>query len=310
MMNGAISFLAAAVVAGTPLLFATLGEILTEKAGNLNLGVEGLMLMGAVMGFSIGYNTGNPIMAILAAMAAGAFGVLIYTILTVNLKANQTVSGLAISIFGTGFSNFVGRNIVGKNIPGGVKSFFEPVSIPLLSHIPFIGPIFFHQDVLVYLGYVVAIIMGIYFYRTYMGLNLKAVGENPAAADAASINVNLYKYINILVGGALCGLGGAYLSLAYVPSWQDNVTAGRGWIAVALVVFAAWNPYKAIFASYLFGGLDIISFRMKNMFISQYFIDMLPYLVTIIILVLVYMKKSNKNAPPKALGNAYFREER
>lgn len=309
-MNGVISFLAAAVVAGTPLLFATLGEILTEKAGNLNLGVEGLMLMGAVMGFSIGYTTGNPIMAILAAMIAGALGVLIYTVLTVNLRANQTVSGLAISIFGTGFSNFVGRAIVGKNIPAHVQNFFQPVNIPGIYHIPFIGPIFFQQDILVYLGYIVAIIMGIYFYKTYHGLNLKAVGEDPSAADAASINVNLYKYVHILIGGALCGLGGAYLSLAYVPSWQDNVTAGRGWIAVALVVFAAWNPYKAIFASYLFGGLDIISFRMKNMFISQYFIDMLPYIVTILILVLVYMKKSNKNAPPKSLGNPYFREER
>lgn len=309
-MDAVISFLAAAVVAGTPLLFATLGEILTEKAGNLNLGVEGLMLMGAVMGFSIGYKTGNPGMAILAAMIAGALGVLIYTVLTVNLRANQTVSGLAISIFGTGFSNFVGRNIVGKNVPAHVSQFFQPLNIPGLSHIPFIGPIFFKQDILVYLGYIAAIIMGIYFYRTYRGLNLKAVGENPAAADSASINVNLYKYVHILIGGALCGLGGAYLSLAYVPSWQDNVTAGRGWIAVALVVFAAWNPYKAIFASYLFGGLDIISFRMKNMFVSQYFIDMLPYIVTIAILVFVYMKKSNKNAPPKSLGTPYFREER
>lgn len=309
-MNGVISFLAAAVVAGTPLLFATLGEILTEKSGNLNLGVEGLMLMGAVMGFSIGYKTGNPTMAILAAMIAGAFGVLIYTILTVNLRANQTVSGLAISIFGTGFSNFVGRGIAGKNIPTQIKNFFQPVNIPGLSNIPFIGPIFFKQDILVYFGYIVAIIIGIYFYKTYRGLNLKAVGENPAAADAASINVNLYKYVHILIGGALCGLGGAYLSLAYVPSWQDNVTAGRGWIAVALVVFASWNPYKAIFASYLFGGLDIISFRMKNMFISQYFIDMLPYIVTIVILVLVCMKNSNKNAPPKSLGTPYFREER
>lgn len=309
-MNQVINFLSSAVVAGTPLLFATLGEILTEKVGNLNLGLEGLMLIGAVMGFTVGYKTGSPLAAILAAVVAGVLGVLIYVVLTVNLRANQTVSGLAITIFGTGFSTFMGRDIVGKNIPSTIKSFFQPVNIPGISHIPFIGPIFFEQDVFVYLGYITAIIMGIYFYKTYKGLNLKAVGENPAAADAASININLYKYVHILIGGALCALGGAYLSLVYVPSWQDNVTAGRGWIAVALVVFSSWNPYKAIFASYLFGGLDIISFRMKNMIISQYFIDMLPYVVTIVILVIVYMRKSNKYAPPKSLGNPYYREER
>jgi ABC-type uncharacterized transport system permease subunit len=149
-------------------------------------------------------------------------------------------------------------------------------------------------------------------YKTSKGLNLRAIGENPGCADAASINITLYKYIHILMGGALCGLGGAYLSLVYIPNWQENVVAGRGWIAIALVIFSAWNPYKAILGAFLFGGLDIIGFRLQGagIHISQYLVDMLPYLVTIGILVVVSMKKSKRNAPPKNLGTPYFREDR
>jgi general nucleoside transport system permease protein len=311
-MEALISFLTAAIVAGTPLLFATLGEIITERSGNLNLGVEGMMLMGAVMGFMVGMLTGNATLAIFAAMIAGACGALIFAFLTITLRANQVVSGLTLTIFGTGFSNFIGQPLVGQIAPESIRNFFRPYSIPLLGDIPVIGPILFRQDVFVYLGYVAAILLGIYLYKTSKGLNLRAVSENPGAADAAGINVTLYKYVHTLLGGALCGLGGAYLSLVYVPAWQEGVTAGRGWIAVALVIFATWNPYKALFAAYLFGGLDIIGFRIQGLGInvSQYFIDMLPYLVTITVLVVVSMKKSKEKAPPKGLGNAYFREER
>lgn len=312
---GAITvFLSAAVVAGTPLLFATLGEILTEKVGNLNLGVEGMMLMGAVVGFTVGLKTGNPILSIIASALAGTFGALIYAFLTISLRANQVVSGLTLSIFGTGFSSLFGKGLglIGQKTPDTVKSFFNIYPIPGLSKIPVLGKVFFQHDPFVYLGYILAIILGIYIYNTNKGLNLRSVGENPACADAASINVALYKYINVLIGGGLCGLGGGYLSLVYIPAWQENVTAGRGWIAVALVIFAAWNPYKAILGSYLFGGLGIVAFRFEALtaHVSQYLIDMLPYLVTITVLVLVSMKKSKKNAPPQGLGNAYFREER
>lgn len=303
-------FLHAAIVAGTPLLLATLGEILCEKAGNLNLGVEGMMLMGAVMGFVTGYTTKSPALALIVAMIAGALGGLIFAVLTVSLRANQVVTGLTLTIFGTGISSLLGQKVVGQSLPESIKMFFAPVKIPVLGHIPFIGPIIFNQDLFVYLSYIITIAIGIYLYKTSAGLNLKAVGENPAAADAVSINVNLYKYINILLGGALAGLGGAYLSLVHVPTWQENITAGRGWIAVALVIFAAWNPYKAVLGSYLFGGLDIIGFRVKSTFISPYFLGMLPYLVTIIILIFISVKKSKKNSPPEALGVAYFREER
>jgi simple sugar transport system permease protein len=310
-MNMVIAFLTAAIVSGTPILFATLGEILTEKSGNLNLGVEGMMLMGAVMGFVVGIKTGNPILAILAAAFAGAFGALIFGFLTIGLRANQVVTGLTLTIFGTGFSSLVGKPLMGEVVPETIKNFFGTMNVPLLSKIPFLGPIFFTHNIFVYFGYVCAIVMGIYFYNTRKGLNLIAVGENPGCADAASINVNLYKYVHVLIGGALCGIGGAYLSLVYIPSWQENITAGRGWIAVALVIFAAWNPYKAIFGAFLFGGLDIIAFRFEVLthYVSLYFIDTLPYLVTIVILVISSIK-NNKNAGPQGLGQPYFREER
>ena len=312
-MNSITTFLAAAVVAGTPLLFATLGELLTEKVGNLNLGVEGMMLMGSVIGFMAGLSTGSPIIAMIAAAIAGGFGALIYAFLTISLRANQVVCGLTLTIFGTGFSSMVGKNLIGQVTPNTIKSFFVPLRIPLLGHIPFIGDIFFNHDVFVYLGYVMTILLFIYLYKTAKGLNTMAVGENPAAADAASINVNAYKYVNTLIGGALCGLGGAYLSLVYVPAWQENVTAGRGWIAVALVIFATWRPQRAIIGAYLFGGLDILGFRLQGLHgfeISQYLIDLLPYVVTIVILVIVSMRKSGKNSPPAGLSVPYFREER
>jgi general nucleoside transport system permease protein len=311
-MAGLELFLAAAIVAGTPILFATLGEIITEKAGNLNLGVEGMMLMGAVIGFMTGFKTGNPFLALFAAMIAGGAGAFIYAFLTITLRANQEVTGLALTIFGTGFSNFAGKGFVGQVAPENLQKFFEKIELPVLSKIPVIGPILFKQDIFVYLGYILAAALGVYLYNTSKGLNLKAVGENPAAADAASVNITLYKYIHVVAGGALCGLGGAYLSLVDVPTWQEGVTAGRGWIAIALVIFANWNPYKALFGAFLFGGLEIVGFRLQGtrIQISQYLIDMLPYLVTIMVLVFASLKRGRKSSPPKALGAAYFREER
>lgn len=311
-MNPYISFFAAAVVAATPLLFATIGEIFNEKAGNLNLGVEGMMLMGAVIGFQAALLSESAVIALLAAMFAGAMGAFIYAFLTVTLRANQTVTGLSLTIFGTGFSSFLGAKLVGQIVPASVKTFFKPYAIPGLSQIPWLGDIFFKQDTFVYLGYLTAIVCTLYLYKTRMGLSLIAVGENPGAADAAGISVIKYKYAHILAGGALCGLGGAYLSLVYVPAWQDQVTAGRGWIAVALVIFAGWNPLKALFGAMFFGGLDIIGFRIQGsgIAISQYLLDMLPYIVTILVLVINSMRKGRGTKPPKSMGTPYFREER
>lgn len=311
-MDGITLFLTAAVVAGTPLLFAILGEIITEKSGKLNLGVEGMMLMGAVMGFKIGLDTGNPILAVISAALAGGFGALIFAFLTISLRANQVVTGLTLTIFGTGFASFIGKDLVGEVAVQTVKDFFVPIKIPLLSDIPFLGPILFNQDIFIYFGYISAIFFAIYLYKTRLGLNLKAIGENAAAADASGLNVNLYRYAHVLIGGAYCGLAGGYLSLVYIPAWQENVTAGRGWIAVALVIFSQWNPIKAFFAAIIFGGLDIIGFRLQGLDISvsQYLIDMLPYLVTTGVLILVSIKKSKENKTPADLGVPYFREDR
>jgi ABC-type uncharacterized transport system permease subunit len=306
------SFLFAAVISGTPLLFATLGELITEKSGNLNLGVEGMMLMGAVMGFSVGLWSGNPIMAVSGAILAGAAGAAIFAFLTVSLRANQVVTGLALTIFGTGFASFMGKNYVGKVTPEAIKSFFTPVEIPLLSDIPFIGSVLFKHDVFVYFGYVAILVSTIYLFKTRNGMNLRAVGENAAAADASGINVNLYKYVHIIIGGALCGLGGAYLSLVTIPVWQEGVTSGRGWIAVALVIFASWNPTKAMLGAFLFGGLDILGFRLQSqgIQISQYLIDMLPYVATVVVLILSTKNNKKEDRPPQDLGIPYFREER
>lgn len=303
--------LTGAVTAGTPLLFATLGEIITEKVGQLNLGVEGMMLMGAVIGFSTAISTGNPALGILAGVVAGACGALIFAFLTITLRANQIVSGLSLTIFGTGFSSFVGQKMIGQALSESIRNSFKIIKIPLLSDIPVLGAAIFNQNILVYSGYVIAIVLGIYLYKTRVGLNLRTVGENPGAADTAGINVSLYKYVHILLGGALAGLGGAYMSLVTVPSWQEGVTGGRGWIAVALVIFVTWNPYKAMLGAYFFGGLSILGLYLQSYVpIPQSIFDMLPYLATIIVLIMISLKKLKENCAPKALGEPYFREER
>lgn len=307
-----IDIFAAAITAGTPLLFATLGEIYTERVGNTNLGVEGMMIMGAVVGFSTGFLTQNAALALAGAVLAGSAGALIYAVITITLRANQIVTGLALTIFGTGFASFVGKPYVGKAAPEAIKNFFRVIEIPVLSDIPFIGEILFRHDVFVYLGYIVTFWTLIYFYKTRWGLNLRSIGESAASADASGINIDKYKYIHTIIGGALAGLGGAYLSLVTIPVWQEGVTGGRGWIAVALVIFASWKPIKAMFGALLFGGLDIIGFRLQGMgiHVSQYLIDMLPYLTTIVVLIISTRKNKPEDMPPADLSIPYFREER
>ena len=305
-------FLAAAVVAAMPILFATLGELITEKAGNLNLGVEGMMYLGAVMGFKAGFATGNVFLAVLAAFAAGAAGAAVYAILTVTLRANQVVTGLTLTIFGTGFANFIGKSVNGLPVPQPIREFFSPTAIPGLSELPLIGHAFFNQSIFTYLGFILSIVIAVYLRKTKAGLNLKAVGENAAAADASGINVILYKYAHIIVGGGLCGLGGAFMSLVVIPVWQEGLIAGRGWIAVALVIFASWKPIKALFGALLFGALSIVGFRLQviGVNVSQYMVDMIPYVATIIIVILSTYKNRKEDMAPADIGKAYFREER
>lgn len=306
------AFLIATIIASTPLLFATVGEIVTEKAGLLNLGVEGLMIMGAVVGFAAGYETGSPWIALLGAILAGAAGSLLFAFLTISLRANQVVTGLTLTIFGAGFASFMGKTYVGMVVPERIQEFFAPLHLPLLGDLPLIGPVFFQQDGFIYGGYVMVAVTMIYFYKTRAGLNLKAVGESAASADASGIHVALYRYVHTTIGGALCGLGGAYMSLVMMSVWQENVVAGRGWIAVALVIFASWNPLKALAGAILFGGLSILGFRLQSMgiHVSQYWVDMLPYAATILIIIASSRKNKRENQTPADQGIAYFREER
>ena len=304
-----IAVLATAITAGTPILYAALGEILAERSGILNLGVEGMMLVGAVSGFILALHTSSPWAGLLLAMLAGGTMAFIHAFLTITLKANQVVSGLALTLFGTGFSGYIGKSYVGIRLPESFQAF----PIPVLSDIPFIGPVFFNHDPLVYLSYLTVPALWFLVFRTRAGLHLRAVGENPAAADSAGINVFLTRYLYVIMGGMLAGIGGAYLSLHYVPSWVENMTAGRGWIAVSLVIFATWNPANALWGAYLFGGLDAIGFRLQtlNVTVSPYFLKMLPYLFTVLVLILVTRRNMlSRIGSPRALGLPYDREER
>ncbi|HEY8875279.1 MAG TPA: ABC transporter permease [Desulfosporosinus sp.] len=303
-----IPLLAAAIIAGTPILYAALGELITERAGIINLGVEGIMLMGAVSGFIAAVSTGNPWIGLLASMLAGGALALVHAVLTITLRANQVVTGLALTIFGTGFSGYLGKAYIGIPVPKP----FGVTPLGPLAEIPFIGPVFFQHDVLVYISYVLVIVIAYFLYHTRSGLNLRALGENPAAMDALGINVFRLRYIYVVIGGMLGGVGGAYLSLAYAPSWLENMTAGRGWIAVALVIFALWNPWRALMGAYLFGGIDALGFRLQvlGVQVSPFFLKMLPYLFTVIILVLVVARQKGRLATPGALGLPYDREER
>ncbi len=309
-MEMVIAILSAAIVAGTPLLYATLGEVFTERAGILNLGVEGMMAIGAVAGFIATYFTNNLFVGVLVAALSGGLVAVIHAFLSISLRVSQVVSGLTLTIFGTGLSGFLGKNYVGTPL----TTKFMSSGIPLLKDIPFIGPVFFTHDILVYLSYVLVPILYIYLYRTRFGLNLRSIGENPAAADALGVNVYFLRYMYVIFGGAMAGIGGAYLSLAISPSWLENMVGGRGWIAVALVIFASWDPLKALFGAYLFGGVEALVFRLQALgfdMVSPFFLSMLPYILTIIILVFTTIQtiKKHKSAPEQ-LGVAYNREER
>lgn len=313
------NFLYAAILAGVPLLFGTLGEILTEKAGNINLGVEGMMYMGAVFGFMGAYYLDSAIATLLFAFLGGLGGALVYAFLTVTLKANQNVAGLTLTIFGTGLANLLGTNMINGSGSGAamvsdaMKAFFRPMDMGALTAIPYLGKLLFNHSLFTYLGIVLAIAAGWYLNHTAQGLNLRAVGENPAAADAAGVNVSAYKYVHILLGGGICGLGGAYIALVTCGgNWTYNCVGGLGWIAVALVIFAAWSLYKALLGSLVFGALSVLKIYIPTSVINipSAFFSMLPFLVTCVILVISSIRMRRENQQPHACGVNYFREER
>lgn len=314
-----IKFLVAAVAASIPLLFGTVGEILSEKVGHLNLGVEGLMSIGACAGFMVGMQTDSFVLALLAAFAAGLVAALIYAVLTVTFLADQNVSGLTLTIFGIGLANFIGIYMLGHTengtlkLPEGITAQMREINIPGLSDIPVIGDLLFSYSPFVYLGIVLAILAGLFLKKTKLGLNVQAIGHNPAAADAAGINVMRWKYIMILTGGGICGIGGAYCAMIINSGvWISNNVGGLGWIAVALVIFAKWNPWIAIAGSFVFGALRVLKYYMPPSVIQlpTAFYDMLPFLMTAIILVISSMRKKRDLNIPGSLGVNYFREER
>ena len=284
MMDNLIPILVAAVAAGTPMVFAALGELVTEKSGVLNLGVEGMMLMGAVTGFAVASQTGNPGLGAVAGMVAGAAMALIFAVLTLNLMANQVASGLALTLFGVGLSAFLGKPYESVSL-----TVAPPPEIPLLSQIPVIGPLLFKYHVLVYVSWALFAVIAWFLYRSRAGLVLRSIGESPESAHAIGYPVIRIRYLATLFGGAMAGLGGAYLSEFYAPLWVEGMTAGRGWIALALVVFATWRPARVMIGAYLFGGVTIAQFFAQGAGISiaSQFLSSLPYLATIVVLVFI-----------------------
>ncbi len=313
-----LNFLFASIKAGVPLLFGTTGEIVTEKSGSLNLGVEGMMYMGAFMGFFVAYKTDSLLLAIIAAFLMGVLGAFIFAVLTITFMANQNVTGLTLTIFGTGLSNFFGnRMVAGTEITPKLSDrmidLLAEKPIPLLGDIPVVGKLLFSHNILVYFSVLIAILLGYYIKKTKPGLNMRAVGENPAAADAAGIKVTRTKYIHVLLGGGICGIGGAYISMVNgMGVWNNDSVNGLGWISVALVIFAAWSPLKAILGSFIFGAFSIIIlYAPKDIIaIPNAIYKMLPFVLTIIVLIFTSMKKSKESSQPASCGLNYFREER
>ena len=318
-----VSILAVSIQAGTSLVYATVGEIFTERSGILNLGVEGIMIMGAVTSFAAAYHTGSVWVGLAAAMVAGGLLATIHAVLTVSLRADQVVSGLALTIFGTGLASFLGQRLgpegkplvglVGPRFPRFADAFFQST----IAKIPGVGgPLtqIFNQDILVYAMFIMVPLASYWIYRTRPGLHLRAVGESPGTADALGIGVSRTRYLYTIFGGMLVALGGAHLSLAYTPGWTENITGGRGWIAIALVIFATWNPYRALIGALLFGGVNAIQFRLQaaGASIPAPFLNMLPYLFTIVVLtiVTVYENVNKRVVAPAALGLPYIRGER
>jgi simple sugar transport system permease protein len=311
-----VSILVITLRAGTSLLYATLGEILTERAGIINLGVEGVMMMGAATAFAASYHSQNQWIGLLTALVVGAILGLIHAFLTVTMRADHVVSGLAMTLFGTGMASFMGQRL-GPNqstMVGLQGPSFERIAIPFLSDIPYIGESFFNQDILVYALYVLTPLMWFFINKNQFGLHLRAVGEKPAAADAMGISVDGTRYLATIVGAVLMSAAGAHLSLGYLQGWADNITGGRGWIAIALVIFATWDPFRAVIGAMLFGGINAIQFRMQaaGTTIPATLLNMMPYIFTVVVLVVITWWEAFRKriGAPAALGLPYVREER
>jgi simple sugar transport system permease protein len=298
-----VSFVLSVMTASTPLLLAATGELVTEKSGVLNLGVEGMMLVGAIVGFATTVHSGSAMLGVLCAVLAGMGMALIFGILTLTFLANQVATGLALTIFGTGLSALVGSGYVGTAVPPLPK-----LAIPGVSDVPFLGPILFGQDALVYLSLAAVAATAWFLRRSHRGLVLRAVGDSHDAAHAIGYPVILIRYLATLFGGAMSGLAGAYMSLAYSTSWAENMTAGRGWIALALVVFATWRPGWLLVGAYLFGGIMYLSLYVQGLGVAlpSQLVSALPYLATIVVLVVISRDRAKiRLNAPACLGRPF-----
>jgi ABC-type uncharacterized transport system permease subunit len=328
-MSAIIALIVAAVTFGTVLMFGTLGEILTEKSGNLNLGVEGIMYMGGAFGLAGAFNYEQAVgaasssgllailIAIISAFAAGAIASLVYGFITITLRANQNVTGLALTIFGTGVGQFTGEFLRVREgnfvaLSNHLKdSFANPIMPKFLQDISILGKILFSHSVFFYIAVILAIAMHLFFVKTKKGMYLRAVGESPSTADAAGINITLYKYLATIIGGGISAIGGmVYIVTTAGCVWNHAGLSGVGWLAVALVIFCLWRPLNAIWGSVLFGALMIMYLRVRIPFIPTEIYKILPYVVTVIVLVFSSMRNNKEKQPPASLGANYFREER
>ncbi len=289
-------------------LFATLGEIITERSGVLNLGVEGMMLVGALAGFAAGVATQNPFIAVAGGMLAGGMLSLIHAFFTIRLHSNQVLCGLALTMLGVGLANFLGRPLIGE---AGVR--IRAIAIPYLSDIPYIGNIFFQQSPYAYGAYILAPLSWFVLFKSRLGLVLRAVGEDATSADAAGVNVGFTRTVAIVIGGLFSGLAGSYLSLSYTPGWKETMSGGQGWVAIAMVIFCTWNPLRAFWGALLFGGLTALQFFFQATsidIIPTYLLKMMPYLLTIAVLTLVTTSsKHRKASAPADLGIPFIREQ-
>lgn len=327
MLSTIASFINAAIIQGIPLLFGSTGEIITEKSGNLNLGIPGIMYIGGISGIIGGYlyehNAAQTstflcvLIPFLSSIIGSALMSLIYCFLTVTLKANQNVTGLALTTFGIGIGNFFGGSLLSFFGESGSISLIKTglaykAKLPFADSLGLFGSTFLSFGFLAYRAVIIAFIVSFVLNRTRIGLNLRAIGENPATADAAGINVNRYKYLSTVIGGAIAGLGGLYFVMDYTAgAWTNDGFGDRGWLAIAIVIFALWKPKSAILSSFLFGGLYIICVYIPGLSsAAKEIIKMLPYLITIVVLVTVSARKKKEHQPPASLGLTYFREER
>jgi general nucleoside transport system permease protein len=291
------------VTAATPLLFAALGELVTERSGVLNLGVEGMMAMGAVCGFAAAYLTGSPALGVLAALVAGMLTASLFAFLTLFLVANQVASGLALTLFGLGLSALIGDAFVAQP---GVR--IPAIQIPGLTDIPFVGRLLFGEDPLIYIAIALTVAVSWFLFRTRGGLIVRAVGDNHVSAHALGYSVIRVRFMAVLFGGACAGLGGGYLSLVYTPQWTQNMTAGRGWIALALVVFGAWLPFRVAVGALLFGAVSILQLHAQafGIGVPSQFLSALPYLTTVVVLVLISQNRTLLRAnTPACLGQSF-----